>query len=225
MNWQYDKPEEIEARSFEIIRSELGQELCSELGSEFGPDAPHLDPLLNAVLIRVIHSTADFSYAQNLCASKDAAVLAVRALREGASIVTDTRMAQAGIDKKRLGKFGGEAFCFIADDDVAAMAKKNGTTRALASMDKAAGLGMPLIFAIGNAPTALGRICDLSAQGILSPRLVIGAPVGFVNVVESKEMLMAGNLPYITVRGRKGGSNVAAAICNALLHLAGEGGL
>jgi precorrin-8X/cobalt-precorrin-8 methylmutase len=173
----------------------------------------------------VIHTTADFSYAQNLCASKDAAALAVRALREGASIVTDTRMAQAGIDKKRLEQFGGEVFCFMADDDVAAAAKKNGTTRALASMDKAAKLGMPLIFAIGNPPTALGRVCDLSARGMVTPRLVIGAPVGFVNVVESKELLMAGQLPYIAVRGRKGGSNVAAAICNALLRLAGEGGL
>jgi precorrin-8X/cobalt-precorrin-8 methylmutase len=215
MNRQYDKPEEIEARSFEIIR----QELCSE----YGPDMPPLDPLMSAVLIRVIHTTADFSYAQNLCASKDAAALAVRALREGASIVTDTRMAQAGIDKKRLEKFGGNVFCFMADDDVAESAKKNGTTRALASMDKAAKLTMPLIFAVGNAPTALGRICDLSAQGIMAPRLVIGAPVGFVNVVESKELLMAGPLPYIAVRGRKGGSNVAAAICNALLRLAGEG--
>jgi precorrin-8X/cobalt-precorrin-8 methylmutase len=216
MNWQYDKPEEIEARSFEIIRQELSLEP--------GFDASHLDPLLSAVLIRVIHTTADFSYAQNLCASKDAAALAVRAFREGASIVTDTRMAQAGIDKKRLEKVGGNVFCFMADDDVAEAAKKNGTTRALASMDKAAKLGIPLIFAIGNAPTALGRICDLSARGLLAPRLVIGAPVGFVNVVESKEMLMAGQLPYIAVRGRKGGSTVAAAICNALLRLAVEGG-
>jgi precorrin-8X/cobalt-precorrin-8 methylmutase len=217
MNWQYGKPEEIEARSFEIIRQELG--------SKLGPETSNLDPVLSAVLIRVIHTTADFSYAQNLCASLGAAALAVRALREGASIVTDTRMAQAGIDKKRLEKLGGQVFCFMADDDVAETAKKNGSTRALASMDKAAELGIPLIFAIGNAPTALGRICDLSARGILRPRLVIGAPVGFVNVVESKEMLMAGTLPYIAVRGRKGGSTVAAAICNALLRLAGEGGL
>jgi precorrin-8X/cobalt-precorrin-8 methylmutase len=210
MDWLYDKPEAIEARSFEIIRGELGA------------DMPPLDPLLRAVLLRVIHTTADFSHAQNLRASPDAAALGIRALREGASIVTDTQMAKAGIDKKRLAKFGGQAYCFIGDDDVADAAKRNGTTRALASMDKAAKLGVPLIFAIGNAPTALGRICDPGAG--LSPALVIGVPVGFVNVTESKELLMAGNLPYITVKGRKGGSGIAAAICNALLRLAEEGG-
>ncbi|MDR1247898.1 MAG: precorrin-8X methylmutase [Treponema sp.] len=208
MNWQYVKPDEIEARSFAVIRAELGA------------DMPPLDPLLRAVLIRVIHATADFSHAQNLRASPDAAALAVQALRAGASIVTDTQMAKAGIDKKRLEKFGGQAYCFIADSDVAAKAKQDGTTRSLAAVDKAAELDVPLIFAVGNAPTALGRICDLSARRLLSPVLVIGVPVGFVNVVESKELLMAGNLPYIAVKGRKGGSNIAAAICNALLRLA-----
>jgi precorrin-8X/cobalt-precorrin-8 methylmutase len=132
-------------------------------------------------------------------------------------------MAKAGIDKKRLEKFGGQAYCFIADSDVADKAKQDGTTRSLAAVDKAAELDVPLIFAVGNAPTALGRICDLSARRVLSPVLVIGVPVGFVNVVESKEMLMAGNLPYIAVKGRKGGSNIAAAICNALLRLAEYG--
>jgi precorrin-8X/cobalt-precorrin-8 methylmutase len=208
MDWQYLKPEEIEERSFAVIRSELGA------------DMPPLDPLLSAVLIRVIHATADFSHAHNLCASPDAAALAIQALRKGASIVTDTQMAKAGIDKKRLEKFGGQAYCFIADNDVAAKAKQKGTTRSLAAEDKAAELDVPLIFAVGNAPTALGRICDLSACRILSPVLVIGVPVGFVNVVESKEMLMAGDLPYIAIKGRKGGSNIAAAICNALLRLA-----
>jgi precorrin-8X/cobalt-precorrin-8 methylmutase len=210
MDRQYDKPEAIEARSFEIIRSELGA------------DMPRLDPLLSAVLIRVIHTTADFSHAQNLCSSPGAAALAIRALREGASIVTDTQMAKAGIDKRRLAKFGGQVYCFIGDSDVAEAAQRNGTTRSLAAMDKAAKLDGPLIFAIGNAPTALGRICELSAPRVLSPVLVIGVPVGFVNVTESKERLMAGTLPYITVRGRKGGSAVAAAICNALLRLAEE---
>jgi precorrin-8X/cobalt-precorrin-8 methylmutase len=213
VDWLYDKPEAIEARSFEIIRGELGA------------DMPPLDPLLRAVLVRVIHTTADFSHAQNLRSSPDAAALGIRALRGGASIVTDTQMAKAGIDKKRLAKFGGQAYCFIGDGDVADAAKRNGTTRSLAAMDKAAGLGVPLIFAIGNAPTALGRVCDLGANRGLSPALVIGVPVGFVNVTESKELLMAGNLPYITLQGRKGGSAIAAAICNALLRLAEEGGL
>jgi precorrin-8X/cobalt-precorrin-8 methylmutase len=212
MDWQYDKPEAIEARSFEIIRGELGA------------DMPPLDTLLSAVLLRIIHTTADLSHARNLRASPDAAALGIRALREGASIVTDTQMARAGIDKRRLAQFGGQVHCFIGDSDVADAAKRNGTTRSLAAMDKAAELSGPLIFAIGNAPTALGRICDLAARGALSPALVIGVPVGFVNVTESKELLMAGSLPYLTVQGRKGGSAVAAAICNALLRLA-EGGL
>jgi precorrin-8X/cobalt-precorrin-8 methylmutase len=208
MNWQHNKPEEIEARSFEIIRKELGA------------DMPSLDPLLLSVLVRVIHTTADFSHARNLCASPGAAALAIRALRGGASIVTDTQMAKAGIDKNRLAKFGGQAHCFIADSDVAASAKQNGTTRSLAAVDKAAKLGAPLIFAVGNAPTALARICELAGRALVFPALVIGVPVGFVNVVESKEMLMAGTLPYIASKGRKGGSNIAAAICNALLRLA-----
>ncbi|GHU13658.1 precorrin-8X methylmutase [Spirochaetia bacterium] len=210
MNWIYETPEEIERRSFEIIRKELT------------PDRLLPDPALCAILLRVIHATADFSYAETFCASEGAVGRATEALRNGASIVTDTRMAMAGIDKKRLENFGGGVFCFISDDDVAQAAKENGTTRAFAAMDKAAGLGRPLIFAIGNAPTALGHVCDLSRQGILKPLLVIGAPVGFVNVVESKELLMAGDVPYITVKGRKGGSTVAAAICNALLRLAGD---
>jgi precorrin-8X/cobalt-precorrin-8 methylmutase len=212
MDRQYDKPEDIEKRSFAIIRRELG------------PGLPLPDPILETVLIRVIHATADFSFAQNLCASEDAVLRAIGALREGTSIVTDTRMAQAGIDKGRLEKFGGEVYCFMADPDVAESAKKNGTTRALAAMDKAAGLGRPLIFAVGNAPTALGRLCYLHSRGLLATPLIIGVPVGFVNVVESKEQLMAGTAPYITVRGRRGGSPVAAAICNALLHAAEEGG-
>ena len=198
---------EIEKRSFEIIESEL----------------PHpIDPALAPIIKRVIHTSADFEYADTLCFSEDVVAKAHEAIKNGACIVTDTQMAKAGINKKNLAKYGGEVYCFIADEDVAAAAKANGSTRSAASMDKAASLGKPLIFAIGNAPTALVRICELIEEGKLDPKLVIGVPVGFVNVVQSKELLMQEPVPYIVARGRKGGSNVAACIVNALLYMLGR---
>ena len=200
-------PMEIEARSFEIIESEL----------------PHpIDPALAPIIKRVIHTSADYDYADSLCFSDNVVGKALEAIREGAVIVTDTTMAMSGINKKALAKHGGEACCFIGDADVAGAAKANGTTRAVASMDKAAGIDRPLIFAIGNAPTALVRLYELITEGRLKPRLVIGVPVGFVNVVQSKELIMTADVPYIVARGRKGGSNVAAAICNALLYMLGR---
>ena len=200
-------PMEIEKRSFEIIESEL----------------PHpIDPDLAPIIKRVIHTSADFEYADTLCFSEDVVAKAHEAIKNGACIVTDTQMAKAGINKKNLAKYGGEVYCFIADEDVAAAAKANGSTRSAASMDKAASLGKPLIFAIGNAPTALVRICELIEEGKLDPKLVIGVPVGFVNVVQSKELLMQESVPYIVARGRKGGSNVAACIVNALLYMLGR---
>ena len=200
-------PMEIEKRSFEIIESEL----------------PHpIDPALAPIIKRVIHTSADFEYADTLCFSEDVVAKAHEAIKNGACIVTDTQMAKAGINKKNLATYGGEVYCFIADEDVAAAAKANGTTRSAASMDKAAALGKPLIFAIGNAPTALVRICELVEEGKLDPTLVIGVPVGFVNVVQSKELLMQEPVPYIVARGRKGGSNVAACIVNALLYMLGR---
>ena len=145
---------------------------------------------------------------------------AIDALRNGACIVTDTQMGKAGINKKKLAKYGGEVFCFMSDEDVAKIAKEQGTTRATASMDKAAGLNKKLIFAIGNAPTALVRLYELIQEGRLKPELIIAVPVGFVNVVQSKELIMAlKDIPSITARGRKGGSNIAACICNALLYM------
>lgn len=200
-------PAQIEARSFEIIESEL----------------PHaIDPKLAPIVKRVIHATADFDYVDNLCFSDGAVQRALDAIREGAVIVTDTTMAMSGINKRALARHGGEVRCFIADPDVAEAAARNGTTRSVASMDKAAGIDRPLIFAIGNAPTALARLYELIAEGRLNPRLVIGVPVGFVNVVQAKERIMTAGVPYIVARGRKGGSNVAAAICNALLYLLGR---
>lgn len=205
---EFIKPDEIEKRSFEIIRSELVRPL---------------DPTLAPVILRVIHTTADFDYLDTLTFSDGVIEHAQVAFRQGVSIVSDTNMVRAGIDKTRLGKFGGEALCFIKDEDVTRAAKENGSTRSLAAMDKAAGMCKPLIIAIGNAPTALMRICELKEAGGFSPELVIGVPVGFVNVVESKEALMRSGIPYITAQGRKGGSNVAAAICNALLRITESG--
>lgn len=197
-------PQEIEKRSFEIISEELGN--------------VKLDPVQEPVIKRVIHTTADFDYLENLCFSEDSIQRMGQAIREGACIVTDTQMARAGINKKTLGKYGGEVYCFMSDEDVAAIARENGTTRAVASMDKAAGLQKRLIFAIGNAPTALVRLYELIEEGQLKPEGIIGVPVGFVNVVEAKELILQTRVPYIVARGRKGGSNVAAAICNAIMY-------
>ena len=200
-------PMEIEARSFEII----GQELKHPIDEQLAP-----------IIKRVIHTTADFDYAENLCFSEGVLDKALTAIKDGAVIVTDTTMAMSGINKKALAKHGGEAFCFIGDPDVAEAAKAAGTTRAVQAMEKAAKLDRPRIFAIGNAPTALVHIYEMIAEGRLDPRLVIGVPVGFVNVVQSKELIMTADVPYIVARGRKGGSNVAAAICNALLYMLGR---
>lgn len=198
------KPADIEKRSFAIITEELG-------GRTF-PDG------VAEVVKRVIHTSADFDYADNLCFSPDAVEQAKAALEAGATIVTDTNMALAGISKPTLAKLGGRAVCLMADEAVAREAKERGVTRATVSMEHAAKLDGPLIFAIGNAPTALIRLHELIGEGVVSPALVIGVPVGFVNVVESKELFLGGDTPYIIARGRKGGSNVAAAIVNALLY-------
>lgn len=199
------KPRDIEKRSFEIITEELGEKILPE------------DQEL--IIKRCIHTSADFDYADNLCFSEEAVAKAIDAIKSGACIVTDTQMAKAGINKKVLAKYGGEVYCFMSDEDVAQTARENGSTRATASMDKAAAMGKKLIFAIGNAPTALVRIYELIQEKKLDPELIIGVPVGFVNVVQSKELIMDSDVPYIVARGRKGGSNIAACICNALLYM------
>ena len=198
------KPMEIERRSFEIITEELGDRKN--------------DPEFELVVKRVIHTTADFDYYDNLCFSEHAVLRMMDAIRAGCDVITDTTMAQSGINKKILAQFGGQARCFIGDADVAEEARARGVTRSLVSMEKAARLGKPLIFAIGNAPTALFSICDLMRAGKLAPEMIIGVPVGFVNVVEAKEEVMRTAQNYNVARGRKGGSNVAAAIVNAVLY-------
>ena len=174
------------------------------------------------IVKRCIHTSADFDYAENLCFSEGAVEKAREAIRNGVSIVTDTQMAKAGINKKTLAKYGGQVYCFMSDEDVAQTAKANGTTRATACIDKAAAMGENFIFAIGNAPTALVRLYELIQEGKIHPALIIGVPVGFVNVVQSKELIMKTDVPYIVAKGRKGGSNIAACICNALMYLDGR---
>lgn len=198
------KPMDIEKQSFSIITQLLGD--------------TRLDPEQDAVIKRVIHTTADFDYVQNLAFSEHAVEKGIAALKQGCDIVTDTQMAKAGINKTILGKLGGQVHCFMSDPDVAQEAKERGITRAIVSMERAASLSKPCIYAIGNAPTALVSLKELILAGKLHPALIIGVPVGFVNVVESKEQILSLDVPYIVARGRKGGSNVAAAICNAMLY-------
>lgn len=199
------KPRDIESRSFQIITEELG-------------DKP-LIPGTELIVKRCIHTSADFDYADNLAFSEDVVHKAIEAIKNGACIVTDTQMAKSGINKKALARYGGEVYCFMSDEDVAKEAKEKGSTRATVCMDKAAAMDKPLIFAIGNAPTALVRLYELITEGKLKPELIIGVPVGFVNVVQSKELIMETDAPYIVAKGRKGGSNIAACIVNALLYM------
>lgn len=202
-------PSDIETRSMATITAELGEKI------------DELDPRTLAIVKRVIHTTADFSFADSLTFSPgpevvDAARAALAA--GGVTIVTDTNMARSGISRPALAKLGCSCVCYMADDDVAAAAREHGTTRAVASVEKAAQLDGPVIFAVGNAPTALFRIKELAEEGCINPLLVVGVPVGFVNVVEAKEALLDSDIAAIVARGRKGGSTVAAAIMNALLY-------
>lgn len=198
-------PMDIEHRSFEIIGEELGQVM--------------LDPDTESIIKRAIHTSADFDYARNMRFSENVVADTLAALKKGGvTIVTDTNMACIGINKTALAKLNCEARCFMADPDVAARAKEAGSTRAAACMEKAAEIEGPVIIAVGNAPTALVRLDELVKEGRIKPLLVIGVPVGFVNVVQSKEIIMETGIPYIVAKGRKGGSNVAAAIVNALMY-------
>ena len=188
------------------------------IGQELGDRVFPADQL--PVIKRAIHTSADFDYADNLVFSDGAVEKGIAAIKGGCTIVTDTQMAFSGVNKKVLEKFGGKAVCFMSDPDVAAEAKARGETRATVSMERAAALEGPVILAVGNAPTALVRACELIEEGKWAPALIIGVPVGFGNVVESKELLLTMDTPHIVARGRKGGSNIAAAICNALLYQA-----
>lgn len=197
-------PGEIEEKSFSIITQELGNR-------KFSPDH---EPIIK----RTIHATADFDYADNLYFSQDAVEEAHKAIVKGTTIITDTQMIRAGINKKAAAKFGCQVLCYMDDEQVEREAKKNGSTRAVAAVNKAALQCCDGIFVVGNAPTALLRICELVREKALRPQMVIGVPVGFVNVVESKESLVESGLLCIAAKERKGGSTVAVAIVNALLY-------
>lgn len=204
--FEYVLPQDIEKRSFEIISLEL-KERKIEIPDEY-----------KDVVMRVIHTSADFDYASTLKFSDGAIETARNLLKSGADIVTDTNMAKAGINKKILSELGGTVHCFMADEEISIEAKKRGVTRATVSMEHAANLGKPVIFAVGNAPTALVSLYEMAEKKIFIPDFIIGVPVGFVNVVPAKEQIINSLIPYIVNTGRKGGSNVAAAICNALLY-------
>lgn len=203
---EFVKPEDIEKRSFEIIAKEL-----AEKGIQLPADQ-------DMVTRRVIHTSADFEYAHTLTYSENAVAIAKDLLKNSADIVTDTNMGLSGVNKSVLAQFGGAAHCFMADPDVAKEAKERGVTRATVSMERAAAIEKPVIFAIGNAPTALISIYEKMQTSDWRPAFIIGVPVGFVNVEASKELFLDTDVPFIINRGRKGGSNVAAAICNALLY-------
>ena len=198
-------PVGIENKSFEIIAEGLGDR--------------YFDTQNISIIKRVIHTTADFDYADNLVFSADVVAIAKEILKNGARIVTDTQMARAGINKKAAEQTGCGVHCFIDAPEVIEAALAGGYTRARAAVDYAAQtLETPMVFAVGNAPTALIRLYELISSGMFLPALIIGVPVGFVNVVESKELILRLGVPHIVAKGRKGGSNVAAAICNALLY-------
>lgn len=199
------KPMDIEMKSFEIISREL--------------EGRVIDRQQEPIVKRVIHTTADFEYADNLCFSENAIDKAIASIKQGSCIVTDTRMAMAGINKDALMRCGCDITCYMSDPEVAEKAAAENITRAAVSMRKAAEIKGPVIIVIGNAPTALLELERLVKEGKISPELIIGVPVGFVNVVEAKELIMKLDIPYIVARGRKGGSNVAAAVVNALLYM------
>ena len=205
-NIEYVRPQDIEKRSFAIISKEL---------EEKGIVLPKEQELVTK---RAIHTSADFDYAKTMTYSDYAVEIAKRLIQNGADIVTDTNMALAGVNKKELAKYGGEAHCFMAEEEVAKIAKERGVTRATVSMEKAAQIEKPVIFAIGNAPTALIELYEMMQSGKYRPAFIIGVPVGFVNVEAAKDLILKTDVPYIINRGRKGGSNIAAAICNALLY-------
>lgn len=199
-------PGEIEKRSFEIIGEELKARNIT------------LPPEQELVTKRVIHTSADFEYARTMTYSPHAVAIAKELLANGADVVTDTNMALAGINKKRLAAYGGTVHCFMADEAVAKEAKARQVTRATVSMEHAAKIEKPVIFAVGNAPTALISLYELMTESTWRPAFIIGVPVGFVNVEAAKELILKTDVPHIVNRGRKGGSNVAAAIVNALLY-------
>jgi len=198
-------PEKIEEKSMEIIEKEIGKLNCSEEEKK--------------VIKRVVHATADPDFVNLIQISHSALKSGLEALKKGVNIVTDVSMLKAGINKRKLASLRGKVNCYISDKDVAEKAKELGITRSMVSMRKAVEDKKNRILAIGNAPTALFEIIDLIKEGKVDFDLIVGTPVGFVGASESKEELAKLDIPHITVKGRKGGSPVAASIINALLYM------
>lgn len=208
MAFEITDPREIEKKSMDTITRELNGRTWPE--PEF------------SIVKRCIHTSADFDYADNLVFSPRAASIGVEALRKGADIVTDTKMAAAGINKNQLSAHGGQVHCYISDPDVIEEAKRRGCTRSTVCMERAAQISKPVVVVIGNAPTALVELDKLIRAEKIKPALIVGVPVGFVNVVEAKDLIMTDPFPYIVAKGRKGGSNIGAAIINAMLYTMGR---
>ena len=206
--WGYDLgPDDIEGRSFEIIDTLVDLEGNS--------------PSERALIHRIVHATGDPSFASLIKWSPGALEAGARALASGAPIVTDVEMARVGISKVRAEKFGGSVHCFISDEEVRKEARERGLTRSVVAVERAAGMFPEAVFVFGNAPTALWRLLELADDGKARPALIVGVVVGFVGAAESKEALMArSDIPWISVKGNKGGSNVAAAAANALYKIA-----
>ena len=202
------KPHEIEAKSFDIIDAEAGPH-------DFTPDEWK-------IVRRMIHTTADFEYMQRIRISNCAVEAGIKAIRNGCTVVTDTNMAKTGIRNDPLARFGTRCKCLMADPRVAVKAKERGVTRAHVAVEEAAHMMENGIYVVGNAPTALLRLLEMIKKKEAGPALVVGLPVGFVNAAESKAALVETNIPYISNVGRKGGSNVAASVINALALIAGE---
>lgn len=202
------KPDDIEALSFKIIDEEAG---------------PHAFPPDQWTIVRrMIHTSADFEYMQTVRVHPRAISAGLAALRGGKAIFTDTNMAKVGIRKGELSALSVSVDCLITDPEIARIARENGTTRALAAVDAAAESMAQGIYVVGNAPTALLRLIELIKAGQARPALVVGLPVGFVNAAESKQALMELDIPYISNVGRKGGSNLAASVVNALAIMAAD---
>ena len=199
------QPQAIEAKSFVII----GEIIASER-----PEYRFAGPLQEAIIKRVIHTTADFDWLDTLWFSPEVLARITTAIRQGCTLYTDTTMALSGINKTRLGQYGAAIQCYISDPRVVALAREQQITRSMAAVDIALQEPGEKVFVFGNAPTALFRLLERQA----SPAAVIGVPVGFVGAAESKQALIDSGLPGIAARGRKGGSNVAAAIINAILY-------
>ncbi|HRF90713.1 MAG TPA: precorrin-8X methylmutase [Desulfobacter postgatei] len=200
------KPHEIEAKSFAIIDAEAGPH-------NFAPDEWK-------IVRRMIHTTADFEYMQMVRISNNAVAAGIKAIRNGCTVITDTNMAKTGIRKDLLAGFGSRCECLMADPRVAEQATERGVTRARVAVEKAAQIMENGIYVVGNAPTALLHLLDMINNKAANPALVVGLPVGFVNAAESKAALVETKIPYISNVGRKGGSNVAASVINALVLIA-----